>query len=592
VNPSSGVYVPVSAVFPGTPSDLAAFLRLLRTLSRTDVLFWCARINHVLTNESELTAMQRQEFGLHQFLTPVEIGFINSFVKKRGAPVIVFFRGALLEILRWAVLVCEDHPTDGTTFEDAEVRRTFAKVALIASDIWGSRVYGNALNLDDGANAARKRSIGGFRKGVEGGMTAPPLAHSLGRGWEIFRKLLPSVEQNFCERFKLAVGMSLEQYYACYCALITHFMKTGSEATIFDANTIGANTTNPALFQRFVALEFQTASDLRQALWGQDTAADIIAREVPIYDYKPLREKPLLRAADGRTIIIDPVFMSDKISVGPLFHALKSCRRREDVLQIFAGFGYAFERYVQGILRRAFPKPAAGLCDPLACGLLGRSHRGEELELDACLNYVTDLILFEAKGTWLREEELTPENSATLLQSLYRQYGLSADGRKGAAQLARAVTLIASREWLGPNEDFRQVQRILPVLVVHDILLGAPGFGHFVASAFDEDLGLRETPMRSERLKGLIQVAAPIVLTVEDLELLEVSIEHFAFRDALADYADACPDRMSSFHEFLASSPKYSGHIYANRHLASVAIEPLEVAMKELFSKPAGWSAI
>jgi hypothetical protein len=125
----------------------------------------------------------------------------------------------------------------------------------------------------------------------------------------------------------------------------------------------------------------------------------------------------------------------------------------------------------------------------------------------------------------------------------------------------------------------------VPVLVVHDVLLGAPGFGHFVASAFDEDLGI-ETPIRGERLQGLIRVAAPIVLTIEDLELLEVSIEHFGFREALLDYSDACPDRMSSFHEFLTSSSKYSGQFYVNRHLASVAIEPLEVAMEELFSKP------
>jgi hypothetical protein len=150
--------------------------------------------------------------------------------------------------------------------------------------------------------------------------------------------------------------------------------------------------------------------------------------------------------------------------------------------------------------------------------------------------------------------------------------------------LARVVNLIASREWLGQSEEFRQVKRILPVLVVHDILLGAPGFGHFVASAFDEVLGT-ERPIRGERLKGTVRVAAAIVITIEDLELLEVSIEHFGFREALFDYSEACPDRMTSFHDFLASSSKYSGQIYGNRHLASVAMEPLEVAMEELFSK-------
>jgi hypothetical protein len=580
----SGVYVPISAVFPQTLPDLPTLLRLLGRLSLTDVMFWCARINHVLTNASDLTHVQKQDFGVRQFLTSAEIELVNGFAKEHHGPMTVFFRGALLEIIRWTVLVCGDHPRDGSTFEDGEVRRTFAKVALIASDIWGSRVYGEAFNLDSRIIAARSRSIGPFRKAVEGAQVAPSLAHALGRGWEIFSRLLPSIEPTFRDRFKAAVGLSIEEYYACCCALITQFMKPGSEATIFDADTLGGGTTNPALVQRFVALESQTLPDLRQALWGEDKVENILARSIPVYEYKPFREKPLIRAADGRAIIIDPVFMSDKLAVGPLFHALKSCCSREEVTQLFSGFGYAFERYVEGILRRSFPKPATPLFDPLSCSLSGRSDKGQHFEIDACLNYITELILFEVKSTWSREGEFAPENSASLLQSLYRQYGLSSDGGKGAAQLARIVNLIAGREWLGPQGEFEQVKRILPVLVVHDVLLGAPGFGHFIAAAFDEALGPHERPTLNERLKEPIRVAAPIVIGVEDLELLEVSIEHFGFREVLADYSEACPDRMTAFYEFLASSPKYSCQIYPNRHLASTAMKPLEIAMERLFS--------
>ena len=343
----SGVYVPVSVVFPGTPVDIDTFLRLLSTLSRTDVVFWCARINHVLTNASDLSHMQRQAFGVRQFLTPEEACLIGGFAEEHGGTVTVFLRGALLEIIRWAVLVCEDHATDSTTFEDPEIRRTFAKVALIANDIWGTRVYGR-LSLDGGIAAARDRSIGPFRKGVEAGMVAPQLAHSLGRGWEIFHKLIPAVNTFFSERFGSAAGLNTEEYYVCSCALVTNLLKPGSTATIFDSNTVGSNTKSPALLERFVALESQTLADLRQALWGDDPVNEILAKSLPVYDYKPLREKPLIRAADGRTIIIDPVFMNDKLSVGPLFHALKSCRPCE-VRQMFADFGHAVERYAQAI---------------------------------------------------------------------------------------------------------------------------------------------------------------------------------------------------------------------------------------------------
>jgi hypothetical protein len=208
----SGVYVPVSVVFPGTLADIDTFFRHLRTLSRTDVVFWCARINHILTNGGEHSHWERQAFGIRQFFAQNEAILIGGFADQHGGDVTVFLRGAILEIIRCAVLVCEDHPNDGVTFEDLGARRTFAKVVLIANDLWGNRVYGR-LSLDEGLDAARERSIGPFRKGIEAGMVSPILAHCLGRGWEIFHNRMPSIDESFPERFKSAVGLSIEEYY-------------------------------------------------------------------------------------------------------------------------------------------------------------------------------------------------------------------------------------------------------------------------------------------------------------------------------------------------------------------------------------------
>jgi hypothetical protein len=136
-------------------------------------------------------------------------------------------------------------------------------------------------------------------------------------------------------------------------------------------------------------------------------------------------------------------------------------------------------------------------------------------------------------------------------------------------------------------QEFRNINRIVTVLVVHDVLLSAPGFGGFVAAEFDRALGPCQKLTPCERLKGAVNVVVPIVLTVEDIEVLEVSIEHFSMREVLLDYSDACPDRMTSFHTFLATSVKYSRQIYASRHLASQAMEPVQVAMDRLFAKSA-----
>lgn len=133
-----GIYVPVSEIFPDVQPVLPAFTSLMRKLSLTDVLFWCARLNHVVTSRSNLTHEQKQAFGLRQFFSPVEIERLDRFcAAERRSPgsVTIFFRGQLLELVRWAALFCDDHPDDGTTFEDPVKRRIFAQLCLIASDV-------------------------------------------------------------------------------------------------------------------------------------------------------------------------------------------------------------------------------------------------------------------------------------------------------------------------------------------------------------------------------------------------------------------------------------------------------------------------
>ena len=572
----------MGVVFPEVTSDLTTFLALLRTLSRTDVVFSCAKINHILSNDSTMTHLEKQAFFVNSYLTPAEVERIEQYARGcREVPAVVF-RGALLEVIRWAVLVCQDAASDGTTFENPPARRTFAAVVLIASDLWGERVYGSALALNDGIHAARERSVGPFRNAIEGALVASVLAHSLGRGWTLFASLLPQEEPVFLERFEAAAGMNIREYYACASAMVTNYLRPGSAATIFDANAFGRTTRKPESLQRFLALESQTLCELREALWGGAEEPTILRQTPPLYEYRRLREKPLFRATDGRTICSDPVFMSDKLSIGPFFHALPLYAQEGQANQFFASFGRVFERYIQRLLRRIFPATPS-LFDPLTFNVMIKGGHNDACEIDACLSYATEVFLFEIKATWLREENFAPENAATLLASLHQKYGISADREKGAAQLAKAVCMIAGDDGCKRTAALRSVQRVTPVLVVHDELLSAPGFGYFVAAEFLEALG-KLGRSKSERTAS-IGLVSPIVLTAADLEMLEVSLEHFSFREVLADYGSASPDRMISFQMFLATDAKYKNRIYASRHLAAQAMEPLTVAMEELFGQ-------
>ncbi len=259
-----GIYLPVSVIFPDVESTPAKLSSILRQLSRTDVLFWCARLNSVLTAQSDLSHVQKQAFGLRQFLSQEEIARLDRFCLAERRPadsVAVFFRGQILELFRWAVLCCDDQPGDGDTFEDPEVRRAFAQACLIASDLWSRRVYGDALSLSDGIDAARRRALGPFRKAVEGSLTSGQLSQDLGRGWRLFREYMPHVDADFELLFVSATDLSIEDYFICWGALLTNYVKPNSETTIFSEATSAPRTNCPELFRQFLALESQTPDE-------------------------------------------------------------------------------------------------------------------------------------------------------------------------------------------------------------------------------------------------------------------------------------------------------------------------------------------
>jgi len=139
-------------------------------------------------------------------------------------------------------------------------------------------------------------------------------------------------------------------------------------------------------------------------------------------------------------------------------------------------------------LRRIYPDGSGLLARRLLTNVEGHDAASAGFEVDAVLTNVTDIVVFEMKAAWLREDSLLDASGEEFVQQLRRKYGvLSADGAgcerpKGAAQLARIIGAIARREWIGPSGELARAAKIYPVLVVHDERLGIPGSGKFLSS--------------------------------------------------------------------------------------------------------------
>ena len=202
-------------------------------------------------------------------------------------------------------------------------------------------------------------------------------------------------------------------------------------------------------------------------------------------------------------------------------------------------------------------------------------------------------MLFEVKSGLIPENAVLCDDYETLLQSMRKKYSITSESKgrsklKGVGQLARAVTSLATKKWAANGDEFRAVEFIYPVLIVHDAFLTSPVYGSFFASEFAAHLEPDSTLPSGIFVKRDMKIAPVIVMSIDDLENLETSVEHFGFRDLLADYSGSCPDRLMSLHNFIAFSTRYRDTMYHNRNLASNALEILDKCGEAVFGKRFG----
>lgn len=600
MNPA-GVCVPISAVFPDVANDFQVFATLLRTLSRTDTLLWCARLNLIISNPQNHNHREKQQYGISVFFTKEEIERINRYSVEHGGAekVIVFFRGQLLELIRWVCLLCQDQPGDGETFNDSRVLQMFAKAALLASDIWAQRVIGNRFSFVGEVSAARRRALASIRQSIAETSSGTEPLWAMGRGRSIFTEHLVQVYPDFDGIFTQQTGLSLDEYYTCLCAIIAQFLNrtpekaaTGADGSgLFDVNIVCHSCPHmKPVFSRYFALESQTAPELKQALWGGRSFAT--PSDAGRFDLGAMRRRPIIRAADGRAIILDPVFYAERGAIGPLFYALQGMDSRQSNL-LFSALGHAFEAYVGAMLQRALPTRATHQQRRFVRNPIGGDARGGAVQLaDACLVHASELILFEMKATWISDRVVAADEPERYLDQLREKYGVHTgpEGRqtaKGVGQLARSICRIANGEWTLTGQDLAGPKRLYPVLLVHDQLLDAPVHGQFLAEEFVQCLQPDGVCSNGDLRKGRFAVTPLIIMTIDDLENLEVSLEHFELRDLLCDYSAACLDRIVSLNNFIAAS-SYGQMMYYNRAVAGKSLDILKHTMKELFPQASG----
>lgn len=563
-------FVPPEVVFPEITADERTLVQILSGLNRNETIIACCRANAAVSGYAGPDPKQQQERMIHDLLPADSLPRVNAFINqiRLRYPPPVFFRGQLLELLRWTVRHAANEPADPYFYDDNNVpnREQFARAALICSMIWSRRIYADRLKSSGDAELDRLRALGPFRKGIEESGQAPNQAQTIARGWLLFTKHMPERYPEFPMHFQEATGLTVEQYLIITAGLTVFTKADAPELAMFSASNMAGDSAYRDIVPNYLAIESQTADELIDGLWGERFEAN---------GYRALRDHIILKGRDDRACISDPTFLSEKISAGPLFHVTAAARGNKGKgNEIFSAFGYAFEDYTGAMLDRMYPA-SPGLVARLQRNVKIGGGSGER-EIDAVINNVTDAILFEVKAAWLREDVILDDSPDKLTDSLNALYGVSnkkGERPKGVAQLARILNKIFANPKADWAQPFSDVRVFYPVLLVHDVNLSAPAFGDFLNKRFQD---LLNKPSNGKR------VAPLIVMTIDDLEKLETSVTNFALRDLLANYDSAVPDRIQTLHNFAIRS-SFAPSFVPNQSLIATSIEVIEHAIRELF---------
>jgi hypothetical protein len=585
-----GVFLTLEAVYPDQTSSIELLKSLLEQVNKSEVITTCSRLNLIVSDHlndgtgSWLERHLRKQLKLVASLfDPQVFSQIEVFVRQYPSCAI-FFRGQLLELIRWAALFAQDGESRDEMAADLQKRYTFAKALLTVNSLWERRVYRDEFRTEGDLTSRRLRLLPRCRRSISETAKGPDLTQAFVRGRSIIYDRVCGLRTDFPESFHLSTGFTLDEFYSCLLPIVLRSLaidtQTGTDP-MFAHRLFNPDETIPNLqapFSRMMELHSQNAGELTASIWeGKEapTESDFAA-----FEHRVIRDKPIFRLRDDLAIVMDPVFLGEMVTAGPLFMV-------QDVDQALRVFGAAFEDHCSQLLTNMYPD-RPGLSCRFRPSPMGIADSGNQVQLaDGLLDCGDRSILIESKAVWIREDKIesSPEEYIAFLR---KKYGVSIIERdrdrlqkKGVAQLANSIRKLVDGNWK-PDQGVSIRDHIAPVLLVYDCLIDAPLHPWFLGREFAMLLDPSINNWKGEPIQiGRFVISNLVVITIDDLEALESSTRNFGLSELLRDYSAAFPDRMNSLHNYIVAERKYGDEIiYSERIRKRFSAELRSLARK------------
>jgi hypothetical protein len=576
-----GSYVELEDVFPGRERSLKHLSECLGALPLDLVLEMCARVNRLASGPSNLTLIERQRQLAGGILSPEALDNLKRATRRteKGDPhkIALFFRAQLIELTRWALLFCDANaPPLGRSWNQQE-KDLFVQAALICS--WLSEVRVHAvLGENEDSDALKNIALVFFRQALDAGMIGVDLWRVVGRGRKLFLDYLPKHFPDFDQQFETATGLSPLEYMTASGALVGMHLQLEKTMIMTDATTLGHDTEYADVYRAYQNLQVWATNDLRARWWPENRVPDSLD-EIPGLSLRPLRDKPMIALGNGRGAIPDSILLADSVTAGPLFYLLRVSNENE----VFGRFGNAFEEYAHDVLASKFPQSSV-LHQRLHLNVVipAAAEDNGPFEIDACLDYVDQLVLIETKAVFLPDKSVVECDEAGFRAALEEKY-LRGERPVGVGQLARTIRSLSTGAWQGPSPD-SDIRLVYPVLVVHDRLLQEPMATSYLAELLVRELAACPVPGSWQWEVNGFCFAPLTILTIDDLENLESS-SGIDVLDLLHSYSADVPKRNGSLHDYIASTERFRDELRINQTLAEATRGFLDDCVRRVFGR-------
>ncbi len=572
-------YVELQDVFPGKECTIEYLAQCLQALPLDLVLEMCARANLVASGPSNLSPIDRQRNLASGILSPEALeNFKKATERTEDGDLpkrFLFNRLQLLELTRWALLLCDaDAPPLDRSWNQDE-KDLFVQAALICSWLLEERVRA-VLKNNNSVEALKDIALVFFRQALEAGLMGVDPWRVVGRGRKIFLEYLPRHFPDLEKKFLEATKLTPLEYMTAAGALVGMHLQLENTMIMSDATTLGHDTEYAAIYKTYQDLQVWDRNELREKWWPGPQVPDCVDQTLGL-SLRPLRDKPMIALRDGRGVIPDSILLADSVTAGPLFYLLRVANENE----VFGRFGNAVEQYVRELLASRYGETSSlhKVFHPNVM-LASAPEDGEEFEIDACLDYMEQLVLIETKVVFLPDDAVIACDEAGFKKVLREKY-LYGERRVGIGQLARAIRSLASGTWQGPGTNGIP-KLVFPVLAVHDRLLQEPMVSAYFAELLVQELNATRVPCSCHWEVDGLHFAPLTIMTLDDLENLENS-PGIDIVDLLRSYSEDVPKRNGSLHDYIASTERFREELRINQALAKAAVGFLADCTKRVF---------